>query len=221
MSRTPQPPRQSTDIRQASLIEAALRLAAQRSPADITTGDLAAAVGISQGAVFRHFSSKDAIWIAVIDWVATNLMERLHAAVHSRKSHTSQTPHSPDLPDSHPLSALQDVFIAHVDFVIAHPGVPRIVFQELQHAHDTALKAAVQNLMQQYRALVVGLLQSAKAQNLLAPGTDLPSAALLFLGSMQGLVMQSLLSGDVQAIARQAPGVFAIYVRGIAAKDTP
>ena len=91
-------------------------------------------------------------------------------------------------------------------------GSSRLVLQVQQ---------AVQQLVQQYRALVVGLLQSAKAQNLLAPGTDLPSAALLFLGSIQGLVMQSLLSGDVQAIARQAPGVFAIFVRGIAAKETP
>ena len=212
MLRTPQSQRLSTDIRQASLIESALRLAAQRSPADITTGDLAVAVGISQGAVFRHFPSKDAIWIAVIEWVAANLMERLHAAVQARNS---------DPTASHPLAALQDVFIAHVDFVMAHPGVPRIVFQELQHAHATPLKSAVQNLMQQYRALVVGLLQSAKAQNLLAPGTDLPAAALLFLGSIQGLVMQSMLSGDVQAIARQAPGVFAIFARGIAAKETP
>ena len=113
MPRTPQPPRQSTDIRQASLIEAALRLAAQRSPADITTGDLAAAVGISQGAVFRHFSSKDAIWIAVLDWVSANLMERLHVAAQARNS---------DPTVSHPLAALQDVFIAHVDFVMCPPG---------------------------------------------------------------------------------------------------
>ena len=47
--------KQPTEIRQAGLVEAALRLAAQRSPADITTGDLAKAVGITQGAVFRHF----------------------------------------------------------------------------------------------------------------------------------------------------------------------
>ena len=77
-------PRQATVIRKASLIEAALNLAAQLSPAGITTGDLAAAVGITQGAVFRHFPSKDAIWIAVIDWVAVHLMERLHAAVQAR-----------------------------------------------------------------------------------------------------------------------------------------
>ena len=212
MSSAAQAPRQTTDVRQASLVEAALRLAAQRSPADITTSELAAAVGLTQGAVFRHFPSKDAIWLAVMAWVAENLMGRLQVAVQARSS---------DPTASHPLAALQDVFTAHVDFVIAHPGVPRLVFQELQHAQESALKAAVQNLMQQYRALVMGLLHQAQAQGLLHPHTDVPSAALLFLGSIQGLVMQSLLSGQVQAIAQQAPGVFAIFIRGITNKETP
>lgn len=212
MSSAAQAPRQTTDVRQASLVEAALRLAAQRSPADITTGELAAAVGLTQGAVFRHFPSKDAIWLAVMAWVTENLMGRLQVAVQARHSEPTA---------SHPLAALQDVFIAHVDFVIAHPGVPRLVFQELQHAQESALKAAVQNLMQQYRALVMGLLHQAQAQGLLHSHTDVPSAALLFLGSIQGLVMQSLLSGQVQAIAQQAPGVFAIFIRGITNKETP
>ena len=60
MKATPKRPKQVTEVRQAGLVEAALQLAAQRSPADITTGDLAQAVGITQGAVFRHFSSKEA-----------------------------------------------------------------------------------------------------------------------------------------------------------------
>ena len=212
MPRPIPPPRQTTDVRQASLISAALLLAAQRNPADITTGDLAQAVGITQGAVFRHFSSKEAIWLAVLDWVSDNLMQQLH---------TAAQPQSGDSVVLNPLTALQRVFLAHVDFVVAHPGVPRIVFQELQHARETELKLAVRALMQKHRALVTGLLQSANAQNLLAPGTDLPSAAVLFLGAVQGLVMQSLLSGQVQAIAAQAPGVFAIYLRGITFKESP
>ena len=73
-------PKQRTEVRQAGLVEAALMLAAQRSPADITTADLAQAVGITQGAVFRHFASKEAIWLAVLDWVAEALMTRLQAA---------------------------------------------------------------------------------------------------------------------------------------------
>lgn len=212
MSHTLQPSRQSTDIRQASLVEAALLLATQRSPANITTGDLAAAVGITQGAVFRHFASKEAIWLAVLGWVSEHLMERLHAAAQA---------HQGNADDFNPLSALKSVYLAHVDFMVAHPGVPRIIFQELQHAQQTPLKIAVQGLMQQYRTLVMALLQSAQAKGLLANDIDLPCAAVLFLGSVQGLIMQSLVSGHVQAIAAQAPGVFAIFFRGIVRKESP
>lgn len=204
--------RQATQLRQAGLVEAALQLAAGRNPADVTTGDLAHAVGITQGAVFKHFPSKQAVWLAVLDWVTVQLMRRLRAAVELRQA-------SPD--GFNPLAALQDVFIAHVDFVMAYPGVPRVVFQELQQAQETELKSAVRALMQQYRALVMELLQKAQSLQLLAPATDVPSAAVLFLGSVQGLVMQALVSGQLQSIAAQAPGVFAIYLRGIACKESP
>jgi TetR/AcrR family transcriptional regulator len=201
--------RQATEIRQISLVDAALQLAAQRSPADITTGDLARAVGITQGAVFRHFASKEAIWLAVLDWTADTLIARLQSAATGTEG---QTPA--------PLVSLQAVFNAHVDFVMAHPGVPRVIFQELQHAQDTPLKARVRGLMQQYRTLVMDLLQRAQALHLLAPGTDLPAAAVLFLGSVQGLVLQSLFSGQVQTMRTQASGVFSIYLRGIAVQDS-
>lgn len=194
--------KQATEVRQAGLVEAALQLAAQRSPADITTGDLAQAVGISQGAVFRHFASKEAIWLAVMDRASDTLISRLQTA-----AGTALTPQA----------ALQAVFMAHVDFVVAHPGVPRLLFQELQQAQDTALKASVRSLMQKYRSLLMGVLQQAQDQRWLAPGTDLQAAAVLFIGSVQGLVMQSLLSGDVRAVTTHAPGVLTIYLRGLAA----
>ena len=212
MPRTIPGSRLRTGLRQADLVEAALQLAAQRNPADITTGDLARAVGITQGAVFRHFPSKQAVWLAVLDWATGQLMQKMRTAVQVRQDSAE---------DFNPLAALQDVFIAHVDFVVAYPGVPRVVFQELQHTEETALKAAVRGLMQQYRSLVMDLLLKAKSQQLLAPATDVSSAVVLFLGSVQGLVMQAMVSGQVQAITTQAPGVFAIYLRGITLKETP
>jgi hypothetical protein len=109
------------------------------------------------------------------------------------------------------------VFLAHVGFVIEHPGVPRIIFQELQHAQDTLLKARVRDLMQDYRALLGDLLQRAKIAGQLAPGTDLQAAAVLFIGSVQGLVMQSLLSEQVGAMARQAPAVYALFQQALTA----
>lgn len=205
--------RQGTEVRQMGLVAAALQLAAQHSPATITTGDLAQAVGISQGAVFRHFESKEAIWLAVMDWVASTLMEQLQSAASQPLS----------IPPSEPasLAALRGVFMAHVNFVIGNPGVPRLIFQELQHAQDTTLKARVRALMQSYRMLLVDLLQQAQLQQLLTPKTDLASAAVLFMGSIQGLVMQAMLNGQVSTMAERAPGVFAIYLRGLTVKETP
>jgi TetR/AcrR family transcriptional regulator len=195
-------PKQATAQRQASLVAAALTLAAQRSPSAVTTADLAQAVGITQGAVFRHFESKEAIWVAVMDNVHQELLERLHAAANAQ---------------TQPMAALRAVFMAHVDFVVSQPGVPRVIFQELQHPEDTPLKARVRGLMQDYRALLAGLLERARAARQLAPGTDPQAAAVLFIGSVQGLVMQSLISGQADAMRQLAPAVSELFQQAISA----
>ncbi len=205
-------PKLATEVRQLALVEAAVHLAAHRAPADITTADLARAVGLTQGAVFKHFKSKEAIWLAVLDWATAELMGRLHDAAQVGEGGKGLM---------HPLEALQHVFQAHVAFVAGYPGVPRLVFQELQHGQETALKTSVCQLMAQYRDLVLSLLKLADQQGALAHGTHLPSAAVMFLGAVQGLVMQAMLSGNPQAIAFQAPGVFALFLRGITLKEHP
>ncbi len=209
------PTRHATDVRQAHLVAAALALAAQRSPADITTADLARVVGISQGAVFRHFASKQALWLAVLDWAAGTLMARLEAAASA--AHAVATSDPEPVSD---LAALRAVFMAHVDFVQHYPGVPRMIFHELQSPGDTAMKLQVRGLLARYRQMLMNLLQQAQHAGLLAPETDLPAAALLFIGSVQGLVMQALMSGDLAAATAHAPGVFAIYQRGLLAMPT-
>ena len=100
-----------TEERQAEIVEAALRLARESSPALITTGDIAAAIGVTQGAVFKHFPTKDAIWLAAMRWVRETLLQKLQAAADEAAT---------------PLDALAAMFRAHVEFVIAHPGVARL-----------------------------------------------------------------------------------------------
>lgn len=194
--------KQPTENRQASLIAAALALAAERSPAEVTTAALAQAVGLTQGAVFRHFENKEAIWIAVIDFAHRELLARLRVVSEGQPR---------------AMDALRAVFMAHVAFVMEQPGVPRVIFQELQHAQDTPLKARVRQLMTDYRLLLARLLQQARHDGELAPDTDLQAASVLFIGSVQGLVMQSLLSGQVGAMRQLAPPVFDLFCRALAA----
>ena len=137
-------PRLPTEARQAEIVAAALQLAREASPPLITTAENAAVVGVSQGAVFKHFASKDAIWQAVMSWVHVQLLAALEAAAAGV---------------AQPLQALEAVFEAHLGFVSAHPGVPRVIFHELQNPQDSAVKREVRTLMQSYRALLLRLLR--------------------------------------------------------------
>jgi TetR/AcrR family transcriptional regulator len=56
-----------TEERQALIVSAAITLAGRHSPAAITTGDIAREVGVTQGALFKHFPSRQAIWLAVME----------------------------------------------------------------------------------------------------------------------------------------------------------
>lgn len=192
--------RLSTQERQTEIVAAALRLSRDRSPALITTSDIASAVGVTQGAVFKHFPTKEAIWVAAMEWVHAQLLAALMHA--SRAAPT-------------PLASLESLFDAHVAFVASHPGVPRLIFHELQQATDSAVKQEVRTLLQAYRKLLMSLLGAAAERGQVPTDLDREAAATLFVGIVQGLVMQSMLSGKPGTLKAQADRVFAIYLRGI------
>jgi len=189
-----------TQERQIEIVAAALRLSRDRSPALITTSDIAAAVGVTQGAVFKHFPTKEAIWIAAMAWVRERLLAALTLAAQE---------------SSTPLAGLEAVFDAHVAFVTSHAGVPRLIFHELQQAADSAVKQELRTLLQAYRKLLTGLLGAAVERGEVPVDLDREAAATLFVGIVQGLVMQSMVSGKPATLKAQADRVFAIYLRGI------
>lgn len=105
--------------------------------------------------------------------------------------------------------------MSHIEFVVEHPGVPRMMFGELQRAEPTPAKRMVQTLIQRYGERLHLLLDKGKASGELSPTLDNEAAATLFIGTIQGLVMQSMLAGDVKRMLQDAPGVFTIYRSGI------
>ena len=90
-----------------------------------------------------------------------------------------------------------------------------MMFGELQRAELTPAKRMVQTLIQRYGERLHQLIEKGKASGELSAALDNEAAATLFIGTIQGLVMQSLLAGDVDRIRRDAPRVFEIYRRGI------
>lgn len=190
----------TADERRTVTIETVIQLAGEQNPSEITTATITERMNLSQGALFRHFPTKDALWGSVMEWVAARLMSRIDHAVKDVAS---------------PLDALQAMFMAHVGFITDHPGVPRMMFGEMQRAEPTAPKRMAQTLIKRYGERVRALLERGQALGEIDPELDITAAATLFVGTIQGLVMQSLLAGDVRRIRTEAPAVLQIYLRGV------
>lgn len=188
------------DERRTVTVETVVALAAEQDPSEITTTAIAKRMHLTQGALFRHFPTKDAIWQAVMEWVAERLMARIERA-------------AADAPS--PLAALEAMFLSHVEFVADHPGVPRMLFGELQRRGESSAKRMARTLIARYGEQLHQVIEQGKAHGEIAPEIDTSAAATLFIGTIQGLVMQSLLAGDVKRIRNEAPGAFALYRRGI------
>lgn len=197
--------RLSAEARQEQIIQVAVDLAGERGMQGVTTQDMADAMGLTQGAIFRHFPSKDAIWLAAMGWIRERLMGVLGAAAQ-------------DAAD--PLQALERMFHAHVDFIAKHPAIPRMVFSG-QMLHDSPkLKALVQEIISGYEDRLIALLREAREAGLARADLDEQSAAILFIGMIQGLVVQVTIFGARRSITEEARKVFPVYLAGIRAERT-
>ena len=185
-------------------VETVVELAAEQNPNDITTSAIAKRMGLTQGALFRHFPNKAAILQAVMEWVAERLLARVDQAIKAAPSS---------------LAALEAIFMINAEFVSDRPGVPRMLFGELQRAEDTGSKQMVRILIHLYGKRLRKLINDGKADGEINSNLDTEAASNLFIGSIQGLVMQSLLVGDVSIVKRDAPKIFKIYLNGITSQN--
>ena len=204
-SNQPARKRLGADERREEIIRVTLELAAQQGVDDVTTQDMAQAMGLTQGAVFRHFPSKDAIWLAVMQWVRDRLMAVLSRA--AAQGHD-------------PLDALQRMFFAHIDFIAGHPAIPRVLMSERLHNRSAALRRLVTEIMLGYEAKISGLLDEAKARGLARPDLDAHAAATLYIGMIQGLVLQASILREQRTLAAEAARTFPIYLLAIRPPST-
>ena len=113
-AKKPDEGRRPTEVRKVELTDAALHVIATRGIAALTTRSLAEHVGLSSGAIFRHFATLDALLDAVVARVEAELdatypskelppLERLERFVEARSATVGN--HTGD-PSIGPLGAI-------------------------------------------------------------------------------------------------------------------
>ncbi len=191
--------RQSAETRREEAVEAVISLASEHSPEGITTQAIAARIGVTHGALFRHFPDKAAIWHRVFDWLGIRLGHVADAAIATGGT---------------PLEMIERLFHAQVAFVADHPGVPRILFHELQRPAGSPLQALARQIVGGYRERIKTLIRRAKDIGELPNELDEDAAAILFIGTIQGLVVQSTLFAGTFDMHDAARRIFPILRDG-------
>jgi AcrR family transcriptional regulator len=196
-------PRRSSELRQQEIVEAVLALAAERGVEAITTQLIAERLGLTQGAVFRHFPNKAAIWVAVLDWLAANL-----GKIFQRR------------PESSALAELERIFAGYMAFMAEYPAMPRLIFSDTFHHAYPALHQSVRQMVAGCETRLRGLVEEAVQVGAISPGRE-AAAAKLLLVTIQGLAFQSAILGLVADPREAGPPLFALWRDALTCKDKP
>lgn len=189
-----------TEERQSEIIRVAVELAAKKGVDSVTTQDMADAMNVTQGAIFKHFSTKDDIWFGVMNWIRDRLMSVLEKAAAEAAD---------------PLNAIERMFFAHILFINKHPAIPRLLFSEMLHKKNGKLRALIQSIISGYETKIATLLDAAKEQGSVSNELDSQHAAVLYIGMIQGLVMQVTIFNDKRSLLDEARKTFPIFLHGI------
>jgi len=112
--------------KQQKVLEAAIRLFAEKGYANTSTAEIALAAGVSEGTIFKHYGSKDRLLLAIILPFFREMLSRMvKEAV--RETFSSQTT----------LEQFLRGFITHrAQYLAEHRDIFRVMFKELVYNNE-------------------------------------------------------------------------------------
>ncbi len=163
--------RRPTSVRRREIIDAARLLITEHGMQSLTIGNLARVVGVSEGAIYRHFIGKKRILAGLIEDIDLRLTQRI------------------DLIDGDPDSGL-----TRLENVLHHnvapstlTGVSFLVIAEVLMNGDDELRALMQASIDKHLAMIEAQLTVGVQKGEVSPDVDLKAAALQFYGLIQAV----------------------------------
>jgi len=181
----------STLVRREQIADAAGKIIVRHGCENLTIKRLASEIGVTEGAIYRHFKSKKDILLLLIEHVEGNLVGDLD------KGRVSE---------SSPLEAFDDIVARHVASIRKRKGVSFQVIAEIISLGDRELNSRMYAGLQKYRARVRELLAVGVASGEIKAELDLDAAATLFFGMMQGMA-------NLWALDSHGPDLDKNYIR--------
>jgi len=159
--------RLSTETRQAQIKEAVLDIISTEGLARLSTKNLAAKVGVSEGAIYRHFKSKKAILLSIVEDVYTNLVVNQKEIANSEMVTSIK---------------LYTFFCKQIQYLIHNKGVTILLFSEATHTNDSNLKENLLKILKAQKTLLKQIVAEGISSGLWNKSINLDDFATIYMG---------------------------------------
>ena len=160
--------------RQLEIMQTAGKILANHGVSGLTTKKLAAEIGFSESALYRHFSSKEEIIINMLDFLAEDMKKRLSSII--------------DRSDAE--SSFINLFNEQFRFFNANPYNVAAVFSEGLLEKSEAINKSILNIMSVKRRLLKKLIEDGKKQDVFTQNLPTEQMVNIIIGTFRLLMFK-------------------------------
>lgn len=191
--------------RRDEIVQATLSLAFEVGPASVSTSLIAKRLRVSQPAIYRHFDSKDAIWLEVSSRLARRIAENLQDCMDS---------------DQPPQKRLRDLVLRHIAFIEEVPALPDIMVMRDATASYLEMRQNLQSAMSKLRDLMIDLIAEAQERGRIRKDFAATDVATLFIGIVQGLVLRMIVTRDHSRLVNEGARLLDLQLAAVSPGET-
>jgi AcrR family transcriptional regulator len=166
---------QDYEVQHRKIIEAAIKVFAEKNYDTGTMAMIAEEAGISEAMLYKHFESKKELFITCFQAIVNELMDRYRECYESN-------------PDD-PLGYLEDSAVAYVRYINESVNGSRYFSHLLSSAYDPELKKPLKDYFMASIKTVKKALDQAKKAGDLGKGTDTELVAWDYVGQYYSLML--------------------------------
>ena len=192
--------RQSTSERQLQIIEATQNLITSKGMEFVTIDAIAEKVGLTEGAIYKHFRSKREILTLLIDSIEQNLMETL---VNSKQVGDSSLDH------------LGRILVAHLNDVEDRRAVSFIIISDAIAFDGIFMSDRVSLMLNNYLDFIKNVVDEGIKDRSIRPDVDIGAAANTFLGMIQIVATLWSLDAYAESFKGLRTNMWNIYRKGV------
>jgi AcrR family transcriptional regulator len=189
--------RQSAEDRKVQIVAEVLRIADEIGPDRLSTTDVARAIGISQPAIFRHFPTKGALWLAVAEDIGARLQRDWTAAEAAADG---------------PRARLKALINAQLVAIAETPALPSILFSRELQVENHALRDVFRGLLAAFQGRLVAAISDLQAAGDLSREVNPEDIAILLTSLVQGVAIRWTLGARGFSLVHEGLRLFDVQV---------